>query len=259
MQPNPNMTPLLKSLRLSGMLDSLEVRNKEAISENLSYTEFLSLLLSDEIARRDQKKFASRIRKAGFKNNKTLEEFDFDFNPKINKRFIYDLATCRFVHEKVCVLITGPCGTGKSHIAQAIGHYAVRQGIDVLFTTQNKLLAKLNAARATQSYAKQFKALAQIPLLIIDDFGLKPVRQPNDEDLHELIDERYESKSTIVTSNLDFQEWDRAFENKLLGSATIDRLRHDAYLLTLDGAGFRTPKTKSNIPKKEVEKNKKSA
>ena len=259
MQPNPDMTPLLKTLRLSGMLDSLEARNKEAISENLSYTDFLSLLLSDEIARRDQKKFASRIRKAGFKNNKTLEEFDFDFNPKINKRFIYDLATCRFVHEKVCVLITGPCGTGKSHIAQAIGHYAVRQGIDVLFTTQNKLLAKLNAARATQSYAKQFKVLAQIPLLIIDDFGLKPVRQPNDEDLHELIDERYESKSTIVTSNLDFQEWDRAFENKLLGSATIDRLRHDAYLLTLDGAGVRTPKIRSNIPKKEVKKNKKSA
>lgn len=259
MQPSPEITPLLKSLRLSGMLETLEVRNNEAISVNLPYTEFLSLLLSDEIARRDQKKFASRMRKAGFKNNKTLEEFDFDFNPKINKRLVYDLATCRFIHEKVCVLVTGPCGTGKSHIAQAIGHYAVRQGIDVLFTTQSKLLSKLNAAKATQTYVRQFKILAQIPLLIIDDFGLKPVRHPHDEDLHELIDERYESKSTIVTSNLDFQEWDRAFENKLLGCATIDRLRHDAYLLTLDGKGFRTPKNNSNTPKKEVEKNKNSA
>ncbi len=259
MQPSPDIIPLLKNLRLSGMLESLEARNKEAISAKLAYTEFLSLLLSDEIARRDQKKFTSRMRKAGFKNNKTLEEFDFDFNPKINRRLIYDLATCRFVHEKVCVLITGPCGTGKSHIAQALGHYAIRQGIDVLFTTQSKLLLKLHAARATQTYAKQFKALSQVPLLIIDDFGLKPVRQPHDEDLHELIDERYENKSTIVTSNLDFPEWDRAFENKLLGSATIDRLRHDAYLVTLEGAGYRTPKTNRNTPKKEMEKSKKTA
>jgi DNA replication protein DnaC len=235
MQPRPDITPLLKKLRLSGMLDSLEIRNKQAISEKMAYTEFLSLLLSDEVARRDQKKFTTRMRKAGFKSSKTLEEFDFDFNPKIDKRQLYDLATCKFIHEKACVLMTGPCGTGKSHIAQALGHYAIRQGIDVRFTTQSKLLATLYEAKATQTYAKQLKALSQVPLLIMDDFGLKPVRPPHDEDLHDLIAQRYEHASTIITSNLDFQEWDRAFDNKLLGSATIDRLRHDAYLVYIEG------------------------
>ena len=242
MQPRPDITPLLKKLRLSGMLDSLEIRNKQAISEKMAYTEFLSLLLSDEVARRDQKKFTTRMRKAGFKSSKTLEEFDFDFNPKIDKRQLYDLATCKFIHEKACVLMTGPCGTGKSHIAQALGHYAIRQGIDVRFTTQSKLLATLYEAKATQTYAKQLKALSQVPLLIMDDFGLKPVRPPHDEDLHDLIAQRYEHASTIITSNLDFQEWDRAFDNKLLGSATIDRLRHDAYLVYIEGPSYRRPK-----------------
>ncbi len=259
MQPKPDITPLLKKLRLSGMLESLEIRNKEAISEKLAYTEFLSLLLSDEVARREQKRFASRMRKAGFKSSKTLEEFDFDFNPHINKRLLFDLATCRFVQEKVCVLMTGPCGTGKSHIAQALGHYAIRQGIDVLFTTQSSLLSKLHAARATQTYAKQLKELSKVPLLIIDDFGLKPIRHPHDEDLHELIAERYEQRSSIITSNLDFQEWDRAFDNKLLGSATIDRLRHNAYLVFLEGQSYRAPNAASTTSKKEVEKKQKTA
>lgn len=186
-----------------------------------------------------------------------LEEFDFDFNPNINKRLLYDLATCRFVQERVCVLMTGPCGTGKSHLSQALGHYAIRQGIDVLFTTQSKLLSKLHTARATQTYAKQFKTYAKIPLLIIDDFGLKPIRPPHDEDLHELIAERYERHSTIVTSNLDFPEWNRAFENKLLGSATIDRLRHNAYLVVLDGQSYRAPKAEPATSKKGVEMDKK--
>ena len=258
MQPKPDLTPLLKKLRLSGMLDSLEVRNKQAISEKMPYTEFLSLLLSDEVARRDQKKFTSRMRKAGFKSSKTLEEFDFDFNPKIDRKQLYDLATCQFIHEKACVLMTGPCGTGKSHIAQALGHYAIRLGFDVRFITQTKLLSTLHGARATQTYAKKFKALAQVPLLVIDDFGLKPVRPPHDEDLHELVAHRYEHAATIITSNLDFLEWDRAFENKLLGSATIDRLRHDAHLVYLDGPSYRTPKPNQS-GKKSTAKNTKTA
>lgn len=123
-----------------------------------------------------------------------------------------------------------------------LGHYAIRQGIDVIFTTQTKLLSKLHAAKATHTYTRQFKAFLQVPLLIIDEFGFKPIRQPHDEDFHELIAERYERQSTIITSNLDFSEWDRAFENKLLGSATIDRLRHNAYLVVLEGSSYRVPK-----------------
>jgi DNA replication protein DnaC len=242
MNPMPELIPLLKSLRLSGVLDSLEVRNRQAIEEQLSYTDFLALLLQDEIARREQKKAVQRLRRAGMSGSKTLEKYDFSFNPKINRAMILDLATCRFIREKVCVLIAGPCGTGKSHIAQALGHAAIRQGFDVLFSTQNKLLGQLQQARAVGTYQRRLKALLKVDLLIIDDFGIKPLRSPQDEDFHELVSERYERNSTIITSNLDFSEWGEAFSNRLLGAATLDRLRHGAYQLVLDGKSFRSPR-----------------
>lgn len=239
LNPIPELSPLLKQLRLSGMTDSLAQRNREAIEHQLSYPEFLALLIQDEVARRDQKKYNTRLRRAGFKSNKTLESFDLNASPVLNHAQVNELATCQFIQEKVAVLIAGPCGTGKSHLAQALGHCAVQQGVDVLFFTQAKLLANLNAARATNTYEKRFQTLAKVPLLIIDDFGLKPLKSPQDEDLHDLIDERYEHQATIITSNLDFSEWGDAFPNKLLGSATLDRLRHNAYRLVLEGESYR--------------------
>lgn len=242
MNPMPELSPMLKQLRLSGILDSLEIRNRQAIDEKLAYTEFLALLLQDETARRTSKKLNQRLRKAGFQPNKTIESFDFTFNPAIDKKLIMDLATCQFMSEKVPVLIAGPCGTGKSHIAQAIGHCAVRVEKDVLFTTQAKMLGQLHAAKATNSYDRKLKSLIKADLLIIDDFGLKPLQSPQDEDLHAVIAERYEKYSTIVTSNLDFDEWGEAFPNKILGAATLDRLRHGAYRVILDGQSYRAPK-----------------
>lgn len=230
---------MLKQLRLSGILDSLDNRNQQAINDKMAYTDFLSLLISDEVARREQRKFDFRLRRAAFRSSKTLDQFDFDFNPKINSALIHDLMTCRFVNEKVGVLIVGPCGTGKSHIAQAIGHSAVKRNYDVLFTTAAKMLGSLYAARANDAYDRRFKYLSQIDLLLIDDFGLKPLTSPQDEDFHDLIAERYERKSTVVTSNLDFTEWGEAFPNKLLGAATLDRLKHGAYRLILDGKSYR--------------------
>ena len=140
---------MLKEIRLSGILDSLEARNRQAIEDKLAYTDFLALLLQDEVARRSQKKLTVRIRRANFRNQKTLEDFDFSFNPLLNRALILDLATGRYIEEKVAVLIAGPTGTGKSHIAQALGHCAIRQGYDALFTTQSKLLGLLQTARAT--------------------------------------------------------------------------------------------------------------
>jgi len=242
MNPMPELSPMLKQLRLSGILDSLEVRNHQAIEEKLAYTEFLALLLQDETARRTNKRLSQRLRKAAFQTNKTLEAFDFTFNPIIDKKLIMDLATCRFMNEKVPVLIAGPCGTGKSHLAQAIGHCAIRIEKEVLFTTQSKMLGQLHAAKATHSYDRKLKALVSADLLIIDDFGLKPLISPQDEDLHAVVAERYERVSTIVTSNLDFDEWGDAFPNKILGAATLDRLRHGAYRVVLNGKSFRTPK-----------------
>lgn len=244
MNPVPALTPHLKQLRLSGILDSLEARNRQAIDGKLAYTEFLALLIEDEVARREQKKYATRLRRAAFRTTKTLDSFDFNQLPQLNRALVHDLATGRYLMECAPVLIVGPCGTGKSHLAQALGHCAVRQGTDVLFTTCANLTTSLNAARATGGYERKLASLARISLLIIDDFGLKPLRPPADEDLHELIAERYETAPTIVTSNLDLPEWDQAFPaNRLLASATLDRLRHNAYCLTLDGKSYRTPKT----------------
>jgi DNA replication protein DnaC len=160
------------------------------------------------------------------------------------------LAAGRYIHENAPVLIVGPSGIGKSHLAQALGHCAVRQGVDVAFTTCTALTQSLNAARATGIYDRKLGALARVGLLIIDDFGLKPLRAPADEDLHDLIAERYERVPTIVTSNLDFEEWDHAFAtNRLLASATIDRLRHNSYCLELDGPSYRDPRV-GPAPKK---------
>ena len=243
MHPIPELTPLLKQLRLSGILDSLEARNREAIDRKLAFTDFLSLLIHDEVARRERKKLDLRMRRANFRNQKTLEGFDFDRLPNLNRAAVHDLATCRFIEEKVAVLIAGHCGTGKSHLAQALGHAAARLGHDVLFITQTQLMNSLRTAQAMGNYERRFQYLAKVPLLLIDDFGLKPLRTPEDEDFHDLIAERYERTATILTSNLDFDEWGAAFpSNKMLGAATLDRLRHGAYRLVLDGASFRDPK-----------------
>ncbi len=259
MNPIPELSPQLKLLRLSGILDSLEARNRQAIESKLAYTEFLALLIGDEVARREQKKFSSRLRRAQFRTTKTLEQFDFERLPQLNRAMVHDLATGRYVNECAPVLIVGPCGTGKSHLAQALGHCAVRQGVDVMFSTCANLVQSLNAARATGAYERKLAALARVPLLIIDDFGLKPLRSPADEDLHDLIAERYERTATIVTSNLDFPEWDQAFPaNRLLASATLDRLRHNAYCLVLDGQSYRAPRALPNTRSSATQKTAKS-
>ena len=243
MNPIPELITLLKQLRLSGILDSLEARNREAVDGQLAYTDFLSLLILDEVARRDQKKLDQRLRRANFRNQKTLEGFDFGHLPNLNRSAVHDLATCRFVGEKVAVLIAGRCGTGKSHLAQAIGHCAARLGHDVLFKTQSQLIASLREAQAVGNYGRRLQCLAKTPLLIIDDFGLKPLRPPEDEIFHDLVAERYERAATVITSNLDFSEWGDAFpSNKMLGAATLDRIRHGAYRVILDGESYRDPR-----------------
>jgi DNA replication protein DnaC len=260
MHPIPELKPALTQLRLSGILDSLEARNRQAIDAKLAYTDFLALLIQDEIARREQKKFATRLRRASFRATKTLEGFDFDRMPGVNRGQIADLATGRYIAEKAPILIVGPCGTGKSHLAQALGHAALRQGHDVLFTTQTQLGASLVAARATGVFERKLNQLARIDLLIVDDFGLKPLRPPHDEDFHELINERYERTATILTSNLDFAEWSDAFPaNKMLATATLDRLRHGAYRVVLDGQSYRAPRPFQEPPNTPVVKAPKSA
>ena len=157
MNPATELAPQLKQLRLSGILDSLDARNRQAIDAKLAYTEFLALLIQDEIARREQKKFGTRLRRAAFRATKTLEGFEFDRLPSTNRALVHDLATGRYIDERAPVLIVGPCGTGKSHLAQALGHCAVRQGYDVIFASCAQLLASLNAARAVGTYERKLQ------------------------------------------------------------------------------------------------------
>jgi len=242
----PELAPLLTKLKLSGISEVLAQRNKEAIDSKLSYTEFFGLLLQDEILRRENKQFAKRIKQAGFKGDKTIENFDFSFNPKVDQMLIKDLATCRFIHEKSSVLIVRPCGTGKSHLAQALGHNAIKKQCNVILTNQGKISQELLLAQAVGAYHRVLKKFIKADLLILDDFGLKPLKGNEDEYLHDIIAQRYEERSTIVTSNLDITGWQDAFPNKLLGAATIDRLQHGAYHLLLDGKSYRSLSIQKN-------------
>lgn len=233
----------LKRLRLSGILDTLEVRVQQAIEQKLAFLEFLLSILCDEVERREQKKLATRFRRAAFTAEKTLEGFHFEALPKLNRQLILELSSCTFIEEKSNVLLVGPSGVGKSHIAQALGHKACRRGYDVLYMGMNKLIKYLHAGRADGTYERRFANLCRVDLLIVDDYGLKGLRPPADEDFHELIAERYERGALIVTSNLDFAEWGQAFANPLLASATIDRMRHNAHCVTIEGASYRSPRT----------------
>ncbi|MDN7431558.1 IS21-like element helper ATPase IstB [Burkholderia sp. AU45388] len=256
MNPSPELNIILKQLRLSGILDSLELRNREAIDGQLAYTEFLATLLHDEVARRENKKLNARLSRAGFAMGKTLETFNFDLLPNLNRAYVHDLATGRYLDEKVAILMAGQTGTGKSHLAQAFGHCAARQGHNVLFISQTELLKRLHAARATDTYDRKLQQYIRVPLLIIDDFALKPLRVPHDEDFHDLVAARYERASTILTSNLALEEWGAAFpDNRILGAATLDRLRHGAYRLVFEGKSQRDPKPMPDTPENGVAKN----
>lgn len=243
LNPVEKVIPQIKSLRMSGILDSLQVRNQQAVEQKLSYLEFLALILTDEYERRENKKLQGRLRRANFSGDCTLDNYNFDApDLDINRGQIYDLATCLFIDEKINALVVGPVGVGKSHIAQAIGHAACRRGFEVAQYSCRKLLGTLRGARADGTYARRLQTLLRADLLIVDDFGLRPLQAPADEDFHELVCERYQRGSMLLTSNLDFTEWGAAFPNQVLGAATIDRLRHDAHRVIIDGPSYRQPK-----------------
>lgn len=234
------MIPKLKALRLSGILETLDVRNQQAIEDKLSYVEFLERLLEDEVERRSQKQLALRLRRAAFNSEKTLEGFDWTFNPNINRQQILDLATCQWIERKESVLVVGPSGVGKSHLAQALGQEACRRGYDVVFTSVAKMLSHLHGGRADGTFDRRLSGYLRTDLLVLDDFGLRSLRGHEAEDFYEVISGRYEKVSTLVTSNRDYQEWPQAFgENPLMASAGLDRLAHRAHLLTITGPSYR--------------------
>ena len=198
-------------------------------------------LLQDEVERRESKQLQLRLRRAAFDSSKALEDFDFTFNPRVPKSMVVDLATCAFVERKENALIVGPTGVGKSHIAQAIGHRACRAGYAVLYVSAHEMLTHLRAARADQSYDRKLLRYTNPDLLIVDDVGLRPLEHDEPIDLYEIIRQRYERGSMILTSNRDLDEWPPLFIDELLASAAMDRLLHHAHTVVIEGKSFRNP------------------
>ncbi len=241
MSPIDDLIPLLKKLRLSGVLQTLELRTKQAADDDLSHGEFLLRLLSDEVERRDAKMLDQRIRRANFEHAKTLEDFDFHFNPAVPKAKVIDLATCGFVERRRNVLLVGPSGVGKSHIAQALGHRACMAGKKVLYVAAHDMLKQLRAAKGDGSYDRRLLRFTSPDLLIIDDLGLRQLVHDEPIDLYDIIRLRYERCSTVITSNRALEELPSIFGDPLLSSAAMDRLLDDAHVIVIDGDSYRNP------------------
>ncbi len=240
MGPLDELVPLLKKLRLSGLLETLDLRVREAIEDEVAHTEFLVRLLRDEVERRGSKQMAGRIRKANFEHAKTLGDFDFQFNPGVPKAKVIELATCGFIGRQGNLFLVGPTGVGKSHLGQAIGHRACRAGHTVLFTLAHEMFRDLRSARADGSVNKRMQRYLNVDLLILDDLGLYPLLHTDPVDLYEIVRGRYERGSIIITSNRDTDELLPMFPDPLLGSAAVDRLLHHSQVLRLTGPSYRT-------------------
>lgn len=229
----------LKRLRLSGMLHTLDDRVCYAQKTKLSSVEFLELVLSDEIERRDQKSLDLRLAKAGFDLTQTLESFDLDGPVSVDRQRVGDLFGLGFVARREDVILLGPVGVGKTHLATALGHAACRAGHQVLFFRAEKALKLLRQSRADNSTEKLLRRLLAPDVLILDDFGLRTLDSEQSSDFYELIIERHQRGSTIVTSNRAIEEWIPLFADPILAQSALDRLAHNAHQIVLEGESYR--------------------
>jgi len=233
------LLPKLRQLKLGGMVQTLDVRASQAIERQLTPVEFLALLLDDELERRSQQRLARHLAQSGCDAHKTLAHFDFAATPGVNRSYLMDLAACTFIGRYENLLLCGPTGVGKSHLANGLAIEAMKRDLRVLSRPVQRLLADLHAARANGSYPRLLARVLTVDLLVLDDFGLQPLSAQAAQDLYEIISERYESGSLIITSNRAFEEWAEVFGNELLASAALDRLTHHAHTLIIRGESYR--------------------
>ena len=229
----------LKALKLSGTLESLELRLMEAAQNQLSFNDMLSMVLADELETRQQRRLQRLLSTARLESGKTLESFDFTFNPSINASQIKQLSTCRFIEKGENVFFVGPTGTGKSHLAKAMGHAACRQYLTVGFYNFHELFNVLSQADLVGKLSKQLNAIIKYDLLIIDDFAFKKINQSSAEYLYAITDARYAKKSIILTSNRSMSDWGNIFPDPVMANALMDRLCHNAHQIIIKGESYR--------------------
>ena len=231
----------LRQLRLGGMATVLETRLHQAQAETMAPVDLISCLVNDELSRRSDRLLERRRKQAAFRDpHQTLDNFDFTFNPKMNRSLVFDLATCAFIDKREDGLFLGPGGTGKSHLAQAIGQVAILQGYRVLYRETHVLLDQL-ADAVMDGTRKQFmEGLSTVPLLIIDDFGMRKLPLTAAEDLLEIVMRRYERASTVLTSNRPVEDWGKMLGDVAAVSAMLDRLLHHGHVLKCGPRSWRT-------------------
>jgi DNA replication protein DnaC len=236
---NESLQRTLKLLRLSGMLETLDVRLQEAAGNSLNHAEFLELILQDEMLIRKQRQIQRGIKTAGFRDLKTLEDFDWQFNSSIKKSRIFDMTTCRFIKEGIDVLFLGPPGVGKSHLCQAIGYQAIKAGLAVRYRSIFDVARDFLQDDVFGSQDKIMNKYLKPDLLIIDDMGIKHLPKRSGEYLLEIIMRRYENRSTIMTSNRPLEDWGKLIGDVPSATAILDRFLHHAEIITITGRSYR--------------------
>jgi DNA replication protein DnaC len=236
---NDNLAKTLKKLRLSGLLESLEVRLHEAQSHQLNHLEFLELIVQDELAVRSDRQRQRRVKAAGFRELKTLEDFDWSFNPSVPRKRIYELATCRYLQEARDVLWLGPPGVGKSFLVQALGYQAIRAGHHVLYRSIFDLVHDFAQDEALAGVDKVLTRYLKPDLLIIDDMGMKHLPKRAGEYLFEVVMRRYEVRSTMMTSNRPLEDWGKLLGDVPSATAILDRFLHHAEVIQISGRSYR--------------------
>ena len=237
----------LRNFKLAGMLMSLEERVAHANDKQLSYQQFLELLCEDELNNRNDNSYKKRYAKAKLPAHKTIEDFDFSFQPSLNKKQVNDALTCQFIKEKRNLIFIGNPGTGKTHLSTAVALRALSKNFKVLFTPVSEMLYQLHISKADNTYYKKLEEYLRPDLLVLDELGFKKFPQYAADDFFEVISKRYEAGSLIITTNKPFEDWSTIFGDSILTGAILDRVVHHSMIFTIQGQSYRS----KTIQKKE--------